>query len=229
MRSPALAAGRRSPDAERNRATVVSAAPPAGRRGTPCEPVPVRLELLKPTVVATIPGTTAPERGVGADAPARPPGAACVVHVRIDWRNTLLVLLASLTLLGQGERARVDPRFRSPSTTLLTYWEALREGDADAAMECFLTRRDDQPVPGAVWFLPPTDELWLEGFNSLPVTAGRVMVRYEVHYKPRGTGEERMFPTGSELVRSHGEWRIAQPLGKASMPEWKPESLPVDI
>jgi len=148
-------------------------------------------------------------------------------HVR--WRVVLTVLLASLTLLGQGERSRVDPRFRSPSATLLTYWEALREGDADAAFDCFVSRRDDQPMPGALWFLPPTDELWLEAVHQLPVTTGRVMVRYEVHYKPRGTGEERSFPTGSELVRTQGEWRITQPLGQASMPEWKGEPLPVDI
>lgn len=147
----------------------------------------------------------------------------------VRWRVVLVVLLASFTLLGQGERCRVDPRFRSPSTTLVSYWEALRAGDADAAFECFVSRRDDQPMPGALWFMPPTDQLWLAGFRSLPVTAGRVMVRYEVHYKPIGSGEERMFQTGSELVRSRGEWRISQPLGEASMPEWKPESVPVDI
>jgi hypothetical protein len=55
------------------------------------------------------------------------------------------------------------------------------------------------------------------------------MVTYEVHYRPEGTGDERMFKTGSELIRMRGEWRIAQPLGEASMPEWKPVQGPVNI
>ena len=116
---------------------------------------------------------------------------------RSEWRRAALILVAALSLLGQGERFRVDPRFRSPSTTLLAYWEALRQGDGDSAYECFVEGRHDLPVPGALWFLPPTDDLWLTGFRSLPVTAGRVMVTYEVHYRPRRVGEERMFKTGS--------------------------------
>jgi hypothetical protein len=148
----------------------------------------------------------------------------------IGWRGVLVIVVASLSLLGQGERSRVDPRFRTPSSALLTYWEALREGDADAVQDCFITTgRRDLPMPGALWFMPPTDDLWLTAFRSLPVTGGRVMVRYEVHYRPRGTKDERMFESGSELVRTRGEWRITQPLGEVSMPEWKPESAPVDI
>jgi hypothetical protein len=148
---------------------------------------------------------------------------------RAGWRGLLLIVLTSLTLLGQGERATVDPRYRAPSTTLLTFWEALRAGDADAATDCFVAGPNDLPMPGALWFMPPTDDLWLDGFRSLPVTAGRVMVTYEVHYRPRGGHEERMFQTGNELVRLRGEWRISQPLGEASMPEWKPEREAVDI
>jgi hypothetical protein len=184
--------------------------------------------MLRKFTVAAKAGTVAPPSGVAADATPCADGANGR-GVRVRWRIVLPVLFASLTLLGQGERLQVDPRFRSPSAALLTYWEAMRSGDADAAFECFVSRRDDQPMPGALWFLPPTDELWLDAFNALPVTGGRVMVRYEVHYKPRGSGEERMFQTGSELVRLQGEWRIAQPLGQASMPEWKAESLPVDM
>jgi len=141
----------------------------------------------------------------------------------------MLVLVVACSLLGQGERCRIDPRFRSPSTTLLTYWESLRQGDGDSAFSCFVEGRHDLPMPGALWFLPPTDDLWLAAFRSLPVTSGRVMVSYEVHYRPRGVAEERMFKTGSELVRLKGEWRISQPLGEVSMPEWKPVPGPVDI
>jgi hypothetical protein len=140
-----------------------------------------------------------------------------------------LVLIAGLSLLGQGERHRVDPRYRAPSTTLLTFWEAMREGDADAACDCFVDGPHNLPLPGALWFLPPTDDLWLTAFRSLPVTAGRVMVTYEVHFRPLGSNEERQFKTGTELVREQGEWHIAQPLGEASMPTWKPEPTPVDI
>lgn len=157
------------------------------------------------------------------------PGDVTSTTARPAWRRLLVLSIAVLSLLGQGERYRLDARFHSPSATLLTFWESLREGDGDQAFECFVEGRHDLPMPGALWFLPPTDDLWLTGFHSLPVTSGRTMVTYEVHYRPRGQNEERMFKTGSELVRVRGEWRIAQPLGEASMPEWKPEAGPVDI
>jgi hypothetical protein len=144
-------------------------------------------------------------------------------------RLWLVLALGAFSLLGQGERCRVDPRFISPSATLATFWEALRVGDADAVWECFVEGRHDLPVPGQLWFLPPTDRITLAEFRSLPVTAGRVMVTYEVHYVPRGLGEEHSFRTGDELVRMRGQWRITRPLGQASMPDWEPTPRPVDI
>lgn len=180
----------------------------------------VRLDLLHPRA-AENPGTTEPP--VGVVPPVGPAPGAAVRPVTL-----VLVLALAFGLLGQGERYSLDTRFRSPSSTLLTYWGALGEGDTEGVFECLSEVRDDQPLPGALWFLPPTDELWLDGFRSLPVTGGRVLVTYEVHYRPSGTGEERMFQTGSELVRERGEWRIARPIGEASMPEWKPVPGPVD-
>ena len=84
----------------------------------------------------------------------------------MGWRGAVAVLVVSLALLGQGERSRVDPRYRNPSSTLLTFWEALREGDADAVSDCFISDRADLPMPGALWFMPPTDDLWLTAFRS---------------------------------------------------------------
>ncbi len=190
----------------------------------------MRLDLLHPrTPPLQLVGTPAPEDGVGPDAPSPGVTPEAPARHRPGWRGWLAILAVACSLLGQGERSRIDPRFQSPSRTLLTYWEALREGDADAVRECYSAERTDLPVPGALWFMPPTDDLWLTAFRSLPVTAGRVLVRYEVHFKPKGSGQEQMFETGSELVRARGQWRIAQPLGAASMPEWKPVPGPVDI
>lgn len=186
----------------------------------------MRLDLLSPRVPPNSGTELGPPgvcTGVG---PAE--GTTAFLHRRARPVTFVLVVLAALSLLGQGERCRLDPRFRSPSTALLSYWGALEQGDEDRVLECYAEVRDDLPMPGALWFLPPTDELWLDGFRSLPVTAGRVMVTYEVHYRPSGSGEERMFQTGSELVRVRGEWRIARPIGEASMPEWKPVPGPVD-
>lgn len=192
----------------------------------------MRLDLLAPRPPrAEIYGTPAPPAGVaegessGDDRaawrrPYRSPGPGI--------RGWLLVLVAALSLLGQGERFRVDERFLTPSSVLVTYWTALQSGDTDGAYECFVEGRNDLPMPGALWFLPPTDDLWLEGFRSLPVTSGRVLVSYEVHYRARGNREERKFRTGNELVRVRGEWRIAGPLGEATMPEWHSTPGPVD-
>jgi hypothetical protein len=154
-----------------------------------------------------------------------PAGGRRVSALRL-W---LILAPGVFSLLGQGEQCRVDPRFVSPSATLATFWEALRVGDADAVWECFVEGRHDLPVPGQLWFLPPTDRITLAEFRSLPVTAGRVMVTYEVHYVPRGLGEEHSFRTGDELVRMRGQWRITRPLGQASMPDWEPTPRPVDI
>ena len=186
----------------------------------------MRLDLLHPKTTA-ISGTDGDPVGVVPDVGPVPEPAAPEVF-RARPMTLVMVIVLALALLGQGERFRLDPRFRSPSSTLLTFWGALSEGNSEAALDCYAEMRDDLPMPGALWFLPPTDELWLDGFRSLPVTAGRVMVTYEVHYRPTGAGEERMFQTGSELVRQGGEWRIAKPIGEASMPEWKPVPGPVD-
>jgi hypothetical protein len=144
-------------------------------------------------------------------------------------RGVLLLAMATLSLLGQGERYRVDPRLTSPSRTIASYWEALRHDDEQAALECTAAGNEDVPYPGMLWFLPPTSELTLGGFRSLPVASGRVIVSYVVRYRPLGTSVQQAFVTGCELVRQRGEWRIVHSIGDASMPEWKPIPRSVDI
>lgn len=150
-------------------------------------------------------------------------------RMRLSWRGALAVIVGALSLLGQGERYRVDPRFVSPSSTIANFWAALRRDDEQAASECLVAGNSDMPEPGTLWFLPPTTDLILTSFHSLPVTSGRVLVRYEVRYRPVGVRIEQRFVTGNELVREGGEWRIARALGEASMPEWKPIPRTVDI
>jgi hypothetical protein len=123
----------------------------------------------------------------------------------------------------------VDPRLSTPSATLATYWSALRDGDDRTAAECVVEGSEGQPFPGMLWFMPPTREVRLESFRSLPVTAGRLFVTYEVRFRPLGALEEQRFQVGHELVRTRGEWRIARGLGPASLPEWRPIPRSVDI
>jgi len=151
-----------------------------------------------------------------------------VAGFRKRFRRTALTLLGCVTLLGQGEQCRVDRRFVSPSATLLTFWEAMRVGDAEGVWECFVEGRNDLPLPGMLWFLPPTDKLSLAEFRALPVSAGRVLVRYEVHFVPRGLDEERSFTTGDELVRMRGQWRISRPIGSLNVPIGEPPPRTVD-
>ncbi len=192
----------------------------------------VRLELLQPSVrseAASAAGTPAECAGVTPDVQQHEVAPAPRSARRVGWQAWLMVLVVAGSLLGQGERASVDARFRSPSMTLLTYWESLRSGDAAGAFECFVEGRNDLPLPGQLWFLPPTDDLWLEGWRLSSATGGLVQLTYEVHYIPTGHDEERLFRTGNELIRVKGEWRIVKPLGEVSMPEWKPVLGPVDI
>lgn len=160
-----------------------------------------------------------PEQLAGAPAPPH----------RIGVWQCVLVGLAAFGLLGQGERCQVDPRFGTPSATLATYWSALRDGDSETAAECVLDDVAGQPFPGMLWFMPPTREVRLGEFRSLPVSAGRLFVTYEVRFRPLGALEEQRFETGHELVRRHSGWRIARGLGEASLPEWQPIPRAVDI
>jgi hypothetical protein len=142
--------------------------------------------------------------------------------------GALGLVLGCFGLLGQGERCLVDARFRSPDATLRTYWQAMRRGDAEIVWACFTEGRDDLPVPGQLWFLPPTERLEIAELHLIPVAPGRVIVTYEVRYVPRGLSELRSFRTGDEMVRAGGEWRISRPIGDASMPDPEPIPRPVD-
>ena len=176
-----------------------------------------------------ISGTFSPTRGVwtvGAPRDGAVDGSAG--YARPRWREWIAIALVASSLLALGERCRVNPHLVSPSATLHQYWEALRAGDEAAVAECLVEGERDLPFPGMLWFMPPTRALWIDDFRSLPVQSGRVLATYQVHFAPYGTGEVETFRTGSELVRTRGEWRIARPLGEASMPEWKPIHRSVD-
>jgi len=193
---------------------------------TDAPPIDIPPAHIFPGTTDTPVGVVEGDRPSKGDALARP---ATTGRAKLGWRGVLAVGFVSLSLLGQGERARVDPRFISPSATLQTYWAALRAGDANEAWECLVEGRHQLPRPGMLWFLPPTDELSLAEFRSLPVTGGRILVSYEVRYRAVGDDDVRSFRSADELVRMRGEWRIARPVGDASMPEWQPTSRPVDI
>jgi hypothetical protein len=143
-------------------------------------------------------------------------------------RSVLWLAFACFSLLGQGERCQVDKRFASPSATLSTYWQALLDGDAETAWSCVDDGRPGLPMPGMIWFLPPSDTLRLTNIRALPVTNGRVMVRYDVEFVPRGVAEVRAFENSDELVRRRGEWRLARRVGEASFPDWEPTRQPID-
>ncbi len=175
------------------------------------------------------PGTEAPPAGVYEDVRSGGDGGGFTPRRRIPALHRARVGLAAFALLGQGEPCVVDPRFATPSATLGTYWSALRDNDAPTLAECMEDGRVDQPFLGMLWFMPPTREIRLEEFRSLPVSAGRVLVSYQVRFRPTGAVDEQLFQTGHELVRVRGGWHIARGLGPASLPAWRPIPRSVDI
>ena len=187
---------------------------------------------MRPEVLPSVPrwfgisGTTTPPHGVWTVGPSGE--GAGDDDSRPRWREWVAIALVASSLLGLGERCRVNPHLVSPSATLRQYWEALRMGDETGVAECLVQGAQDLPFPGMLWFLPPTRAIWIDDFRSLPVQSGRVLATYQVHFAPYGTGDVETFRTGSELVRTRGEWRIARPLGEASMPEWRPIHRTVD-
>jgi len=145
----------------------------------------------------------------------------------VSLRAWALLAWLTFAVLGQGERFHLDHRFRTFDATLTTYWEALRSNDAGGAWECLADGTTGMPYPGMLWFLPPSDDLSLGNLRPLPIERGRMVVSYEVRYRPRGSDRELSFRTSSELVQKHGEWRIAHPIDAASVPEWRPLPVPV--
>ena len=168
-------------------------------------------------------GTPAPPGGVGRVACSSDDFPSSLAPTkRVSALSCLMLLILCFAVLGQGQRCEVDPRFGSPGATLLTFWEALRTGDAETASMCFEEGSYSGPYPGTVWFMPPSRDLRLEAVHSLPVRPGRVLVNYEVHYFAIGAAEELSFQTGSHLVEARGEWRIVPPFGSVSLQEWRP-------
>jgi len=155
--------------------------------------------------------------------------ATPVPRRRRGLREWAVLSLTCWSLLGQGERCEVDPRFSTPAATLTTYWESLRTDDAEAVEECFADPRQALPFPGMLWFLPPSETVIVGAIRYSAGTCGTVVTTYELRFRPLGSTEEMSVVTGSELVRLHGEWRIARASGEVGMPEWRPIPRRVDI
>lgn len=172
-------------------------------------PPPLQLVPLLPTT--PISGTSTPAAGV---VPCGPRRRTAVWQ----WAAGVMLVFA---LLGQGERSTVDLRFATPTATLFTYWEALRANDEWTLAQCMLDDSEDRPSAGQLWFMPPSPRIHLDHFHTLGVTGGRMVVTYDVRFRPVGTARDLRFQTSNELVRQHGEWRIARGIGSASIPEWR--------
>jgi hypothetical protein len=177
-------------------------------------------------------GSRAPSIGVDLDAEASdesrtlgPLGAAR----HISWRGAWAIALCALSLLGQGERYRIDTRLTSPERAIASFWKALRQDDEVGAAQCMVEGEHKLPFPGMLWFLPPTRDFKLSNFKTVPVEGDHLLVTYLVRYTPVGLESEQAFVTSFEMARQRGEWRIVRPVGEASMPEWKPILRAVDI
>lgn len=143
-------------------------------------------------------------------------------------RGWVMLALGCVLLLGQGERFHVDPRFRSPSRTLETYWRAIRHNDLQTVGECF-SEPQTMPFPGMLWFLPPVDALHIRSVHVVSAEGGKIVAAYEIQFIPKGTQYAESFVTSSQLVKVQSEWRIVPNEDASSIPPWKPYPRPVDI
>ena len=130
----------------------------------------------------------------------------------------MVLVFACFTLLGQGERFQVDPRFRSPDSTLLTYWEALRSNDPVTVAECFADPEQAVPLPGMLWMLPVADALKLNSVRLEAQVDGSTQAIYEVCFRPAGSIEDLHFLTTNALVRIQGEWHLVLTGGELAIP-----------
>ena len=138
-----------------------------------------------------------------------------------------MLLAAVASLLGQGERCRIDPLLRTPGTALASYWEAVQTNDEDRIRACSIDRGEELPYPGMLWAFPEVKALWLEQLQYVPVEADRVLVRYEVHYRAAGSKQERKLTVCTELQCVRGEWRVVRPLDEDGV--LRGQSLPTRV
>ena len=148
---------------------------------------------------------------------------------RAGWRAFAMLILVCASVLGQGERYDVDPRFVSPGATLTTYWEALKANDIQTVADCFVDAESALPFPGMLWFLPPVDELDIRSVHLESAERGHLVAVYEVRFRPKGSTETQQFHTSTELRRIRQQWRIVPQSGEAGMPAWRPYPRRVDI
>lgn len=184
----------------------------------------MQLDRVPPPTKTQLDGTLSPYPGVETE---RCGGTSR--GRKADWRLRLTATLMSFTLLGQGEQARIDPRFVRPDATLVAYWEALRQNDVEGVQECVYEFEDGLPFPGMLWFLPPTREFTLSSIRCVPIDAHRVVAAYEVRFRAIGMVEERRLPVVTELVLDRGEWRVRSALAETGVLELRPIPRSVDI
>lgn len=177
---------------------------------------------IPPRPAAQLDGTPDTPSGVVTAEPVSPPGR----HAR--WWHWLAVWLAAVAVLGQGERFRVDNRFSSPTATLLTYWEALENDDADAVSECFVEPTRARPLPGMTWVVPPSRQFGLYSFKIEPINQDEVLATYEVRFVARDAIDEERLVISSQLMFMNGGWRIVEPLDEVASPDAAPVRRLID-
>ncbi len=148
---------------------------------------------------------------------------------RARSREWLACFAVCFTLLGQGERCRIDPRFYTPEATVAVCWEAIRSNDAETLTECLGAPQAGMPYAGMQWFLPPTSRLTVHGIRILPIADDRVLASYQIHVLPEGGTEEGSFVTTSELRRVRGEWRVVKLPGESGSIELRGLKRPTPV
>ncbi|TMQ69131.1 MAG: hypothetical protein E6K80_12700 [Candidatus Eisenbacteria bacterium] len=186
----------------------------------------MQLHLLAPRELPdTNPGIQSPPGGVEPNAAS----AEDTSPPRLSWTRWLAVLAGAVALLGQGERYSMDPLLHTPGTALAAYWEALQLNDADGLKACSLAGGGSLPYPGMLWAFPSTSGLWIQDLRYVPIDEDEVVVSYEVHFTLAGADQERMLSATTDLVRVHGEWRVARPLAESGLMTGRPLPTRVDI
>ncbi|TMQ48242.1 MAG: hypothetical protein E6K73_12430 [Candidatus Eisenbacteria bacterium] len=191
----------------------------------------MQLDRVPPRIVsAQLTGTTEFLPGVRPFGDRQREAVGSLAGIRRRRASEWVALsLACLSLLGQGERCRIDPRLSSPGETLKTYWQAVRSNDVAAVTDCFVERDLATPAAGMLWFLPPIQSLAIDSLRVVTVTSARVVVSYAVRFRPLGAERDRYFVNSSELVRVRGEWRLERALDEDGPSQPVPAPPAVDI
>jgi hypothetical protein len=127
-------------------------------------------------------------------------------------RKLALAPLVALACCAALDAPReLDDAFRTPQSTVSSYWHRMVERRHESALDCFLGGGSAGDA-ASMLHLPDMVELRCRDFRLEWRGRGIVDVAYDVEYRVSFDDSLARFPTGDRLRFTRSGWKIERPL-----------------